>query len=52
MEHWSRIREAGIKGQKNKSITAYDILSLEYDQSPAGREQQYRDDMGESLLLR
>lgn len=51
MEHWSRIREAGVKGQKNKSMTAYDILSLEYDPSPAGKEQQYRDEMGKATYL-
>jgi hypothetical protein len=45
-EYWSKLREDGSKAQKNQSLMAFDILSLEYNNTPQGEIQKYRDDMG------
>jgi hypothetical protein len=42
-----RIREEGLKGAKNQSRVAYDIVSLQYENSDEGQVQKYRDDLGE-----
>lgn len=40
------MREEGKKAQKNQSLMAFDILTLEYANNPAGEVQKYKDEMG------
>lgn len=40
-----KVREEGLKGVKNQSCVAYNILSLDYDASEHGEVQKYVDDM-------
>jgi hypothetical protein len=39
-------REDGIKAKKNASGAAYDICTLQYQESRLGEGQKYADDMG------
>lgn len=41
-----RVREEGLKGAKNLSRVAYDIVSLQYESSDEGQLQKYQDDLG------
>ena len=50
-EYWKNLREDGCGAKKNQSLVAYDITSLEYNQTLAGDEAKYDDDMGKNSLL-
>jgi hypothetical protein len=43
-EYWSKIRDDGKKAQKNQSLVAYDILTLQYAENTDGEQQKYYDD--------
>ena len=45
-EYWSNLRDEGCGAKKNLSLVAYDITSLQYNQTVAGESAQYDDDMG------
>lgn len=44
-EYWSKLREDGRKAQKNQSLVAYDILTLQYAENLDGEQQKYYDDV-------
>ena len=46
-----KVREEGLKGVKNQSCVAYNILSLDYDASEHGEVQKYVDDMGKNCAV-
>ncbi len=43
-EYWSKLRDDGRKAQKNQSLVAYDILTLQYAPNEDGEQQKYYDD--------
>merc|ERR1711918_230007 len=43
--YWQRVREEGLKAEKNQSAVAYDITTMVYHQDVAGARQKYFDDM-------
>lgn len=49
-EYYNKLREEGSKSRKNKSNTAYDILTVQYNQDEIGLQQKYMDDMGKLFL--
>jgi hypothetical protein len=50
-EYWEKVREDGKKGaQKNQSLIAYDILTLQYAENEAGEQQKYHDDLSKISL--
>eukprot|EP01035_Chromulina_nebulosa_P019944 gene19944-25910_t len=44
-ERWNKLREDGGKAKRNQSGAAYDVVSLQYHQTPDGEKQKYHDDM-------
>lgn len=48
-ERWYKLREDGSKAQKNQSLVAYDILTLQYSEKVEGEQQKYVDEMGKSF---
>jgi hypothetical protein len=44
-EYWQKVRDEGNKAQKNQSLVAYDILTLQYANNTDGEQQKYCDDV-------
>lgn len=44
-EKWDSIRLEGAKAKKNMSNVAYNVVTMQYEQSTHGEHQKYLDDM-------